>query len=75
MSVNFFKVGDPCTAYAGEQPLARVSIPALRRMGMGHLTVADVNGDGWLDEADVAYYMQHGAPMPAEPWMPVQSEN
>jgi hypothetical protein len=75
ISFSFFRVGDTCTGYTGEQPLARVSIPALRRMGMGHLAVADVNGDGWLDDGDVAYYMQHGAPIPAAPWMPVSSEN
>jgi hypothetical protein len=75
ISFNFFKVGEVCNGYNGAEPLARVAVRDLRRMGMGYLAVADLTGDGWIDEADVAHYMQFGAPLPAEPWMPSVAEN
>jgi hypothetical protein len=29
---------------------------------LGHLDIADLNHDGWLDSGDIAHYMQFGAP-------------
>jgi len=37
-------------------PLTRVAVADLPRYGLEHLAVADLNGDGWIDEYDVAAF-------------------
>jgi hypothetical protein len=46
-----------------EGPIMSISASELRRRGMGHLVVADLNGDGWVDEADVAAFSQGARPL------------
>ncbi|MFQ5413043.1 MAG: hypothetical protein ACE5E6_01155, partial [Phycisphaerae bacterium] len=52
-------------------PVTRISTRELAEIGLGHFRVADLNGDGWVDEADIALYMMDGgneepqAPTPA----------
>ncbi len=45
-------VGGPISA----PPVRRISVFELRERGMEKLVVADLNVDGWLDLADVAWY-------------------
>jgi hypothetical protein len=65
--VNYFQVGESCGGYAGEAPLERVKVKDLRRAGLGHLAVADLNHDGWVDDRDIAHYLEFGAPRPDAP--------
>jgi hypothetical protein len=59
ISTNFFRSGDTCSANAqGRQAVTRVSVKELRRQGLGHLEVADMNRDGWVDLRDVQQFMQ-----------------
>lgn len=67
---NFFSVGESCTPGAqGPAPRERVTLKELRRAGLGHLAVADLNRDGWVDTNDIQLYMQGGAqpPKPVDP--------
>jgi hypothetical protein len=59
ITLNFFKVGGECTAnFAPGQPRDRVKVKDLRRAGLGHMAVADINGDGWVDTTDMALFAQ-----------------
>ena len=62
IGVNFLKSGESCGSFDGPQPRERVSVRELRRTGQGELIAADLNGDGWVDLADIQLYMQQGAP-------------
>ena len=57
ISANFFAIGSGCSAAWHDRPLASVTVKQLRRMGMGDLAIADVNGDGRVDSADIAAFM------------------
>lgn len=63
ISFAFFQVGAVTCAdsghdggLAGDGPLERVTVAQLRRLGFGDLSVADLNGDGWVDLADMALW-------------------
>jgi hypothetical protein len=60
INMNFFRAGETCGAFAGGTPRSRISLKELRRNGLGHLAVADLNGDGWVDTADMQQYVQQG---------------
>ncbi|NBX32045.1 MAG: hypothetical protein EBR07_04860 [Planctomycetes bacterium] len=62
ISVNFFQIGESCSGFTTGHPLARISVKELRRADLDVLTIADLNGDGWIDSADVAEYLAHGMP-------------
>ncbi|MDY7107447.1 MAG: cohesin domain-containing protein [Planctomycetota bacterium] len=47
----------PVTDSQSAGPVTRISVHELKRRGQGHLSVGDLNGDGWLDEADVMLFM------------------
>jgi len=56
---NFGLRGDtPCGSGFAEppQPIVSITVGALLEMGLGELAVADINGDGVLDEADIKLY-------------------
>jgi hypothetical protein len=77
IAANFFKVGESCTPGAqGPSPRDRVTLKELRRAGLGHLAVADLNGDGWVDTNDIQLYMQGGAqqPKPVDPTVQESAE-
>ena len=68
IGLNFLLEGDSCFGFAdgGNAPLARVKVKDLRRMGLGHLAVADFNGDGWVDETDMALALEGADPVMEE---------
>jgi len=45
-------------------PLTRIAVADLARYGLEHLAVADLNGDGWIDEYDVAAFASGVLPQP-----------
>ena len=44
------------------QPVTRISIAQLQRRGLGHLAIADLNHDGWLDLQDVQAFANGARP-------------
>lgn len=44
------------------QPVRRISVADLNRRGLGKLSVADLNHDFWLDEEDIAAFLQGARP-------------
>lgn len=66
IAINFFTVGEDCTGgLTGRTPRGAVRVKDLRREGLGHLAVADLNADGWVDQHDVQAYVQGGIRVPA----------
>ena len=47
----------PTGRIAAPEPVTDISIDALEEMGLGHLRVADLNGDGRLNADDITLYM------------------
>ncbi|MEY4010671.1 MAG: hypothetical protein RLZZ93_1364, partial [Actinomycetota bacterium] len=55
ISVNFLDLGENCNgANFNGGARERISVKELRRMGLGFMEEADINGDGWVDVNDVA---------------------
>ncbi len=67
---NFLEFSDPpcCGAksrMADGGPVTEISVTELRRRGLGEMVVADLNGDGVLNQLDVVAFMQGARPQPA----------
>ena len=61
ISVNFWLSGDACSGAANAlAPRSRVSVKELRRQGLGQLALADLNGDGWVDQQDIQTLLENG---------------
>lgn len=60
IAVYGLTAGDACGSFSGGEPRARISVRELRHLGLGHLAVADLNGDGWVDAADMGIFLQEG---------------
>jgi hypothetical protein len=58
LAVSFFAVDETCGALTTQQPLARIRVKDLRRMGLVGQEFADLNGDGWVDTTDIALMLQ-----------------
>lgn len=43
-------------------PVTRISVRELHQQGLGSLAIADLNGDGWLDEFDVIAFFNGARP-------------
>jgi len=43
-------------------PRSSVTVRELHRMGLGHLAIADLNGDGVIDATDIALFLMNGMP-------------
>ena len=62
IATGFLRRDESCSqGAAGAEPLARISVKDARRRGMGHLVVADVNGDGWIDARDMQLLLEGGS--------------
>lgn len=72
IQTNFFVLSETpcCTVLALEnatrKPVAEISVAELRKRGLAELSVADVNNDGWVDQADVTAFF-NGAAIDREP--------
>ena len=65
IQINFFTARDAnCCGLPGRggQPLSEISVTQLRKMGLGRLRVADLNGDGVLDQLDVVEFLNGARP-------------
>jgi len=60
IAINFLRSGQPCTAAAGIPARIQISAKDLRRTGHGHLVVADLNRDGWVDARDIEIFLGGG---------------
>ena len=60
IAINFFRSGQSCGAFTGGAPKSSISVKELRRMGLGHLAVADCNRDGLVDQRDIQIYLATG---------------
>ncbi|MCH8252218.1 MAG: hypothetical protein IID36_07175 [Planctomycetes bacterium] len=58
--VNFFAKEDDCCDIGGieEEPRSSVRVRDLQREGLGHLRIADLNNDGWIDIDDMLLYAE-----------------
>ncbi len=66
IQINFLRSSetDCCVGPASNQveafePVTQISVGQLWARGLGHLSASDLNGDGWLDQHDVAAFL-HG---------------
>lgn len=77
ITINFLEASDTgCTAlvWNGKSrnpafsvdnnggPVTRISVAELQRRGLGNLVKADLNNDQWLDQRDVAAFLQGARP-------------
>ncbi len=60
IAINYFKVGESCGSFDGGAPRSEITVKELRRLGLGHLAAADLNGDGRIDARDIQQYIEHG---------------
>lgn len=73
ISLNFLRAGETCGAFDGAEPRSRIAVRTLRRAGLGEAAAGDLNRDGWLDEHDIAYYLQFGPTPARRPMVPVEA--
>jgi len=70
LSNNFLTSSKQCCCgpqTAGVNPVTEISVAQLRAMGLGDLAVADLNGDGMLNMADMAAFDQGVRPTKTTP--------
>jgi hypothetical protein len=53
---------DEGAARVRPQPITSITVKELRRIGLANLAVADLNGDGTLDQADMTAFLQGQVP-------------
>jgi|GEM_PF-4470441 len=51
----------------GGGPRASISVLELHERGLGHLAPADLNNDGWIDEADIGEFLNGARPHKPRP--------
>jgi hypothetical protein len=56
--------GQPGKFGEGEGPITCISVAELEAMGVPELAAGDLNGDGWLDEADIVEFLNGARPRP-----------
>jgi hypothetical protein len=52
----------PANEFGQDGPVTRISVNELKRRGLNHLVVADLNHDGWLDRLDMIAFMGGARP-------------
>ncbi|UCD75327.1 MAG: HYR domain-containing protein [Phycisphaerales bacterium] len=72
IQINYLEENEGCAkglhptgtpqADSGLGPVTRISVAELVRLGMADLIVADLNGDGWLDENDIVAFLDGARP-------------
>ncbi|MFQ5461079.1 MAG: dockerin type I domain-containing protein [Phycisphaerae bacterium] len=78
LNFNFgeFDAIDCCVitaGFAGDGPVMQIAVWELEFMGLGELTGADINGDGWVDMLDVEAFAAGDVPVDDDPVAPVKS--
>ncbi len=73
IAINFLQTGSSCSVLGAPVARASITVRELRRLGLGHLALADLDQNGVVDAADLAHYAQFGAPRfkgprPAADW-------
>ncbi len=70
---NFLDAGDlGCcgtllmSADGRDGPITEISVEDLRRLGLGHLVIADLNHDGWVDQDDMVAFLGGVRPRPVK---------
>mgnify|MGYP006304428045 FL=1 len=57
LQINFLKADEPdccgLRALAGDAPVTEIFVGELANRDAGELRLADLNGDGWVDQADI----------------------
>ncbi len=66
IATRFLWVGDgPCGSRGrDETPRARMAVSELTAAGLGHLAIADLNRDDWIDAADMVLHAAGQVPTP-----------
>ncbi|MCZ6655113.1 MAG: hypothetical protein O7D91_19055, partial [Planctomycetota bacterium] len=69
IQINFFQGHEAnCCGATGASwkggPVARVSVRELRRLGLHDMIAADLTEDGWVDEEDIAAFINGARPSP-----------
>lgn len=58
--------GNVASGMESDNPVERISVRELHRIGLSDLAAGDLNHDGWLDELDIEAFMQGVRPEPVE---------
>ena len=65
---NFLQGSESCCLGAdglgSHQPVTRIAVSELQKLGLGQLAIGDLNHDGWLDEADISAFLAGARPHP-----------
>ena len=66
IQVSMFEPNEPVCCSTGAAtaavPVTSITLRELRRKGLGHLSVADMNGDGVLDVDDLDAFFEQSPP-------------
>ncbi|MHC4220559.1 MAG: hypothetical protein ACYSU7_19145, partial [Planctomycetota bacterium] len=67
IAINFLDASDLTCCQTGSsagRPVREISVAELYLLGLGKMAVADLNGDGWLDQFDMVAFANGARPRP-----------